>query len=45
MVEAVDHESEEKVVGGAVDIGFRERYVSPITPYIYTWARLDFSLA
>ena len=44
-IEVVDDESEEKVVGGAVDIRFGERNVSPVTQYIYVLARLDFSLA
>ena len=34
-MEVVDDESEEKVVGGAVDIHFGGHYVSPIPPYIY----------
>ena len=34
-MEAVDDESKEKMVGGAIDIHFGERYVSPITQYIY----------
>ena len=34
-IEVVDDDSEEKEVGGVVDIHFGERYVSPITIYIY----------
>ena len=44
-MEVVDDDSEEKVVRGAVDIRIGERYVSPVTQYIYVLARLDFSLA